>query len=83
VTVPETLLPPIFPFTSQLTAVFETPVTVAANCWGWNNCTVVVTGETEMLSVTATEELADFVVSAALVAVTVTDAGLGTVAGAE
>jgi len=44
---------------------------------------VVVTGETEMLSVTATEELADFVVSAALVAVTVTDAGLGTVAGAE
>jgi hypothetical protein len=82
VTVPEALSPPIFPFTSQLTVVFETPATVAVNCCGWNNCTVVVDGETEMLSVTVTEELADFVVSAALVAVTVIDAGLGTVAGA-
>jgi hypothetical protein len=43
---------------------------------------VAVAGETATLSVTVTGEFADFEASAVLVADTVTDAGLGTIAGA-
>ena len=31
--VPAALFPPATPFTSQVTAVFDAPVTVAVNCW--------------------------------------------------
>jgi hypothetical protein len=42
----------------------------------------VVAGETTILNFTVTEEFADLVVSAVLVAVTVIAEGLGTIAGA-
>ncbi len=31
--VPDAVLPPAVPFTFQVTAVFEAPLTVAVNCW--------------------------------------------------
>lgn len=80
--IPKVLSPPTVPLTSQFAAVFVTPVTVAVNCCGWNNCTVAVSGETAIPSFTAMEEFADLVGSAVLVAVKVTVAGLGTVVGA-
>ena len=72
------------PDTPQLTAVFVVPVTVAANCCVCPTTICAVVGErwttTGGRIVTATE--ADFVISALEVAVTVTDAGFGTAAGA-
>src|SRR6516165_7764395 len=45
--VPVVLLPPVTPFTCQVTAVFEVPVTVAVN-WVWApSATLTVEGETE------------------------------------
>ncbi len=75
------------PFTNQLTAVFELPLTVAVNCWVPKLETVGATGETltvtfEADGVTVIDADPDFVVSATEVAVTVTKAGFGTVAGA-
>jgi hypothetical protein len=73
------------PATLQVTAVFVVPVTVAVNCWVCPTPTVAVVGETVMptvawVSVTVAE--ADFVVSAAEVAVTVTVGLVGSVVGA-
>src|SRR5207302_8150871 len=59
-------------------------VTVAVNCWVVFAVTLAVAGETETAigTVTVTVATADFVVSAAEIAVTVTCAGLGTADGA-
>jgi hypothetical protein len=68
----------------QVTAVFEEPVTLAVNCCVWPATRVLVTGVTVTptggFSVTAA--LADLVVSAALVAVTVTVCAVAMDAGA-
>ena len=49
--VPVVLLPPVTPFTCQVTAVFEVPVTVAVN-WVWApSATVTVEGDTETVIV--------------------------------
>jgi len=69
------LLEIVPPVAVQVTAVLELPVTVAVNCWVAPACTDAVTGE--MLTLIAgaawivTLALADLVVSAAEVAVTV------------
>ena len=73
------------PVADQVTLVFELPVTLALNCWATPTATEGFCGDT----VTATTEFmvtaaaADFVASATLVAVTLTAAGAGAVAGAE
>jgi hypothetical protein len=61
------------PVAVHVTAVFELPVTVAVNCCVTDVCKDAEVGLIEMLTteVTVTVALADFVVSAALVAVTV------------
>jgi hypothetical protein len=84
--VPVVELPPCTPFTSQVTAVLVVPVTVAANCWVWEACTDAEVGEIDTATagagaVTLTVALADFVLSAMLLAVTVTALD-GAVAGA-
>ena len=75
-------LPPATPFTPQVTVVSVAPVTVAVNCWVPVTCkeAEVKFVAREMLMVT--EKEADLVVSAWLVAVMVTLAGVGTKAGA-
>src|SRR6516164_2138299 len=45
--VPVLPLPPVTPFTSQVTAVFEVPVTVALNWVCAPSATLTVEGETE------------------------------------
>jgi hypothetical protein len=80
-------LPPAIPFTDQLTAVFEVPLTVAVNCLVWPPATLAVVGETLTLTEVGaeaieTEELADLLLSATLVALTVTEPPEGTEAGA-
>ena len=83
---PNFWLPPVTPFTCQVTAALELPVTVAVNCWVRKSETDAVAGSTETctaeLDTTVTVAEPDLVVSAWEVAVTVTFAGLGTVAGA-
>ena len=63
------------PVAVQLTAVFEVPVTVAVNCWVAPVCTVAEVGEivteTTGAACTVTCAVADLVLSAAEVAVTV------------
>jgi ribosomal protein S9 len=72
------------PLTLQVTAVFLVPVTVAVNCCCSPAKTLAVVGEivTTTGGMMVTIALADFVVSATEVAVTVTCGGLGTAAGA-
>jgi hypothetical protein len=43
--VPAEEFPPAMPFTSQLTAVFVTPDTVALNCCDWPTCRLELVGE--------------------------------------
>ena len=43
--VPKVVLPPIVPFTSQLTTVFVLPVTLALNCLVCPTCTLALVGE--------------------------------------
>lgn len=62
------------PVAVHVTDVFELPVTVAMNCWVVPVCMEGLVGVTETLTagaVTVTVAEADFVLSAALVAVTV------------
>jgi len=63
------------PVAAQVTAVLDEPVTVAVNCCVWPDCKEALAGETETetagVACTVTAALADFVVSAAAVAVTV------------
>src|SRR3981081_2319380 len=84
--VPTVELPPVTPFTCQVTAVLEVPVTVAVNCWVFAIGTEADAGATETLTwvgaVTVTVADADLVVSACDTAVTVTAAGLGPAEGA-
>jgi hypothetical protein len=49
--VPVTAPPPATPFTSQVTAVFDAPVTVALKGWPAPARTLVEVGETDMLTV--------------------------------
>src|ERR671924_404593 len=72
------------PATLQVTAVFVVPVTVAVNCCGCPTGTLTAEGETDTLTFcrTVTVAEADFVGSAAEVAVTVTWGGAGGVEGA-
>ena len=55
----------------QVTAVFDGPLTVAVNCWVWDAVRDAVNGVTETAAggVSAMLALADFVGSAALLAV--------------
>jgi hypothetical protein len=80
-------LPPAMPLTSQVTAVLGDPFTVAVNCCVPKFATVAALGETlteleGVVAVSVTVADADFVESAWEVAVTLTVAGFGTVAGA-
>ena len=72
------------PLTLQATPVFELPVTVAVNCCVFPEITWALVGETFMTMAgrMVTVADADLVVSALEVAVTVTIAGVGAVAGA-
>lgn len=72
------------PLTLQFTAVFCVPVTVALNCWVCPSVTFADAGEmlTPICSVMVTLALPDLVESAADVAVTVTNGGLGAEDGA-
>lgn len=84
--VPTVLLPAVTPFTCHVTAVLLVFFRVAVNCCVVPAVTLAVVGATETLIttelVTVTKAEADFVGSACETAVTVTVAGLGTVAGA-
>jgi hypothetical protein len=81
--VPTVASPPAIPFTDQVTVVVLLPVTVAVNCCVWPTPTVTAEGETETwICVKVTVAVAVFELSATLVAVMVTDAGSGSVAGA-
>ena len=73
------------PLTPHVTDVFVALVTVAVNCCVDPTTTRAVGGETETATgaTTVTEAVADFVGSAADVAVTNTWGGEGTLAGAE
>lgn len=85
--VPTVLLPPVTPFTSQVTAVLLEFVTVAENCRVANDATVAVVGEIPTLTAAAggsivTAADADLVVSAcetAAMVTVVTAATLGAV----
>jgi hypothetical protein len=87
--VPVVVLPPVTPFTCQVTAVLVVFCTVAVKACDAAVATLAVPGEIEILTgvgeedeVMVTVAEADLVVSACETAVTVTVAGLGTVAGA-
>jgi hypothetical protein len=82
--VPTVEFPPVTPLTLQVTVVFDDPVTVEPNCWVVAIASVAVAGETmtETPLTTVTMAWADVVVSATLVATTVTFAGEGMAAGA-
>jgi hypothetical protein len=71
-------------FTDQLTPVFDDPLTVAVNCWVWDALREAVNGVRETVAggARAILALADFVASAALVALTVTFCALAIEAGA-
>lgn len=72
------------PLTLHATAVFEFPVTVAVNCCVFPATTLVAVGATEttIAGLIVKTADADFVLSAFDMAVTVTTAGVGGVAGA-
>jgi len=78
--------PPAMPSTCQMTAVLGAPFTDAVNCCVPKFVTVAALGatltEVDIQDVTVTVAGDDFVESACEVAVTVTCAGFGTVAGA-
>jgi hypothetical protein len=82
--VPTVEFPPATPFTCHVTAVFDVLPTVAVNVCEPETVTVALAGltETVIMGVTVTCAEADFVVSAADTAVTVTVAGDGAAAGA-
>src|SRR5215470_12613655 len=86
--VPTVVFPPTTPFTLQVTPRFwESLVTVAANCWDLEMFNEAEVGETDTLMfaepvVTVMIAAAVLLPSAIDVAVSVTTAGLGTVAGA-
>src|SRR5271154_2827567 len=86
---PAVRLPPVTPFTCHVTLVFVLPVTLAVNCCVPKFATLAAAGDTvtevfDGPDVVVTVKVADpdFVVSRCEVAVTVTCAGVGTVAGA-
>ena len=82
---PTVALPPLTPFTCQVTAVLLVLLTVAVNAWGVATCTLAVGGATVTViggGVTVTVADPDLVGSATDTAVTVTVAGDGTFAGA-
>jgi len=84
---PAAWLPPATPFTSQVTDELAAPFNVAVNCWVPKLATLAALGDTltvpaAVAAVTVTLADPDFVASACEVAVTVTVAGFGTVAGA-
>ncbi len=79
--VPVLLFPPVTPLTCQVTAVFEVPVTVAANCCVFCVTMLAVLGAiatvipgvgAPLTGVTVTAAVADFVLSSVLIAVIVT-----------
>ena len=80
--VPTLALPPVAPFTCQVTAVFLSNVTVAVNCCVPPAATKVLAGEMEIAACSVMLAEADTVELAVEVAVTVTCAGEGSVAGA-
>jgi len=87
--VPVVALPPVTPFTCQVTAVLLVFSTVAVKACDAAVATLAVPGEIEILTVggaaaavMVTMAEADVLPSACATAVTVTAAGLGTVAGA-
>jgi hypothetical protein len=63
--VPAPAVPPRTPFTSQFTAPFVVPETVAVNCFDWPACTVALVGDT------VTETAVVAVITTAAVAVAV------------
>jgi hypothetical protein len=69
--------------TDHLTIVFDEPTPVAVNCCVWPTPRVTAAGDTVTVTggVTVTFAVADLVGSCTLVAVTVTDRGLGSEAG--
>ena len=73
---PTVALPPVTPFTCQVTAVLVEKVTVEANCTVPLRPIAAVVGEIEIGSATVTAAEAPWVVSATETAVTVTEAGL-------
>lgn len=84
---PTAWLPPAIPFTSQVTDELAAPFTVAVNCWVAKLATLAVLGNTltvlaPVVAVTVTLADPDLVESACEIAVTLTVAGFGTVAGA-
>jgi hypothetical protein len=74
---------PIAGLTDHDTLVFNEPETVAENCCVWPTPRLTVSGDTVTVTggVTVTFAAADLVGASTLVAVTVTDRGLGTEAG--
>ena len=84
--VPKVELPPGRPSTNQFTLWLEFPVTVAVNCCVAPPNTFTLEGVTTMkipaLGPTVTAELATALLSAMLVAVMVTPAGVGITEGA-
>src|SRR6202171_3092898 len=67
----------------HVTARLLPPVTVAVNCWVWETVRVAAAGETVTATgLSVTVALADLLVSATLVAVTVTVLGAAIEAGA-
>lgn len=83
-TVPTVELPPVTPFTCQVTAVFVALLTVAVNCCVFPVCTLAVGGAmlTLTAAVTVIPALDVLVVSAIEVAFRVTVEGVGILAGA-
>src|ERR1700740_468201 len=81
--VPTVELPPATPATDQLTFVLELPVTAAVNCCWLPGNRFSAAGETATATpdTITRETLASSAVLACEMAVTVTMAGLGTVAG--
>jgi hypothetical protein len=85
--VPNAELPPAIPFTFQLTVVFDVLLTVAEKAWLAPTATVAFGGATATViaggAVIVSVDDAERAGSATELAVTVTVAGDGTVAGAE
>lgn len=84
ITVGGVLLPPAMPFTDHVTAAFEVPDTVEVN---WNCSPVPMVAELGLTLTVIPESIftlttANTVVTAWLVATTLTVGGLGSVAGA-
>ena len=75
--VPSVEFPPVMPFTDQVTAVLEVPLTVAVNCCVCPTWTDALVGDIviETMGAIVTVASADFVGSAELTAATVTADG--------